>query len=131
VSCWVWYSIPFLPLSTQLVFIATGGSWMREHLPSEEQDREQHRSLILGMAGFSFTGLVALVVLDSTVQQNLELPIYCLFLSFLGYLSAMNLQSYKFFRWIDHVSDGLRDTAGFSLVLAVVQVVSRELWELT
>lgn len=93
---------------------------MMEYIPEEAQEREQNRSLILALAGFSFTGLLALVVLDSTLAQKFRLSIFYLLTSFLSYMWALNLQGYKARRWHGSLAIGLVEVGSLSLLLSVM-----------
>jgi hypothetical protein len=64
-----------------------------------------------------------IAVVDVASQQNLQLSMYYLLISFLCCLSALNLQSYKYRRWHDQVGDVLVDAATLSLVLSVIAIV--------
>jgi hypothetical protein len=96
---------------------------MTEVLSEGEQAREAHRSHILALAAFSFTGLVALVVLDSALSKRFHVAIYCLLVSFLSFLFALSLQGYKSTRWQDQLGTALMDVATFSLVLSVISIL--------
>jgi hypothetical protein len=80
-------------------------------MTAAELDRQTARSIILPMAGFSFSALLALVVLDANRMQGLRTPILLLLLSFLAFYSSLNLQSYKIRRWEDQIATGLKETA--------------------
>ncbi len=95
---------------------------MFEIMPEEENDRESHRSLILALAGFSFSGLLAFIVLDGTLRQDFHLTVFFLLLSFLSYFLALNLQGYKSRRWHDQLGNALMDSASLSLILAIISV---------
>ncbi|MBW2620863.1 MAG: hypothetical protein JRC56_05985 [Deltaproteobacteria bacterium] len=90
---------------------------MSEIPSEEEQDRESHRSHILTLAGFSFTGLLAIAVLDATLVQDFRFAVYYLLVSFLCYLSALNFQGYKSKRWHDQLATALMDVASLSLMI--------------
>ena len=96
---------------------------MADILTEEEQDREAHRSHILALAGFSFSGLLALVVLEAALLQGLHVAIYCLLLSFLFYMFALNLQGYKARRWQDQVATATMDVASLALILSVLSIL--------
>jgi hypothetical protein len=97
--------------------------FMKENLGEQEGDREAHRSVILALAGFSFSGVIAVTIVDNATMQDLKMPAYFLFISFLSYLFALNLQGYKLYRWVDQASDALIATASFSLILALLAVI--------
>jgi hypothetical protein len=101
---------------------------MSEVLEEGEMDRDTHRSIILALGGFSFAGALglaatAVAVSDLSIRQNLQFPIFYLIMSFLSYLFALNIQGYKFFRWLDQLSDLLMELASLLLLLSVVALV--------
>ena len=93
-------------------------------IPCEnEQDRESHSSHILALAGFSFTGLLAIAVLDATLLQDFHYAVYYLLVSFLCYLSALNFQGYKSKRWHDQLATALMDAASLSLIMSIISIL--------
>lgn len=48
----------------------------------------------LSMAGFSFTAVAAFAVLDGNVRVGLQLPTWYVFVSFVAFLSSLNVESY-------------------------------------
>jgi hypothetical protein len=95
---------------------------MTRDLAQEQADADTHRDFFATMAGFSFTGVLALVALPGDLNER-ALPIWYLLLSFLAYLGALNLQGYKHYLWQDLAGDALRDLASGTLVGAVVAFV--------
>jgi hypothetical protein len=98
---------------------------MSRSLTEDEIDRETHRTLILGLAGFSFTALAAFAAIDVVTEKPFHVPIYFLFTSFLFYMVALNLQGYKLRRWQDLLGDCLIDSAALCLIMSVVAIVWR------
>jgi hypothetical protein len=94
-----------------------------EPLSHAELDRAGARAIILPLAGFSFSALLALVVLDANRIEGLRSPIYLLLASFLAFYSSLNLQSYKVRRWEDQLATGLKEAGAGWLLLSVVAVV--------
>jgi len=119
----LWYCAPFFPLLSRgllcLVFRGEIGDIPTE----EEQDREAHRTHILALAGFSFSGLLALVVLEVAILQGFHIAIYCLSISFLFYLFALNLQGYKSKRWHDQMATAIVEAASLALMLSVLSIL--------
>src|SRR5688572_18295865 len=96
-----------------------------DRAPTEDElDRKGNREIILPLAGFSFTALLALVVLDANRVAGLRWPILFLLLSFLGFYASLNLQAYKARRWHDQVATGLKEAAAGWLILSVVAIVA-------
>lgn len=119
----VMYCGSLLPLATRAALVIRFWGQMREVLPEEEQDREGNRALILAFAGFSFTGVTALIVLEPTIKQTVQGAVFFLLVSFLTYLWALNLQGYKAYRWHGEAAAALADTGSVCLVLALVNLL--------
>jgi hypothetical protein len=95
---------------------------MRNHLDEPANDRANHRSLIVALAGFSFAGLLALVALPGSLSER-ALPIWFVLISFLSYLATLNLQGYKAYRWHDQIGDALYEMAALGLIASVITFV--------
>lgn len=96
---------------------------MNSHLPEPAQDRDANRGYILSLAGFSFTAVAALIVLDATTKVTLQLPIWFVLVSFLSFLASLNLQSYKSTRWQNQLAAALLEAGTLSLVLAIIALL--------
>lgn len=114
------YSLPLLPLASRSVMCLCFHTQMATKLSESERDTESHYTHLLTLAGFSFSGLIALIVLDASLRFNLRIAIYYLLISFLGYLLSLNIQGYKFTRRADEFATGVMECATLSLVLSVV-----------
>jgi hypothetical protein len=119
----IWYIIPFFPLLTRLSLIVYFHNLMKEILSEDELDRDAHRNYILALTGFSFSGLLAVSLLEATVIKGFYLTIYYLFISFLFFLLSFNIQSYKAMRWQDQLATSFSEIASLSLLLSVVSVL--------
>ena len=119
----IWYSAPIIPLFSRAILCIFHRRQMGEILSEDEHDREAHRSHILALAGFSFTGLLALAVLEATLRQDFHFGVFYLLVSFLCYFFALNLQGYKSKRWHDQFATALIDSASLSLILSVVSIL--------
>jgi hypothetical protein len=126
------YGIPLVPFFPRVITIFCFGSATRDLLPEPAADREQHRNLILVLAGFSFTGLLGLAVAPLTateptarqqLQHVLQLPTYFLLTSFLFYVFALNLQAYKQTWRHDLLGDAMIDGAALSLLSSIMVIV--------
>lgn len=117
------YFVPLLPILSRALLVWRFWPLMREVLSEEEHDREANRSLILAFAGFSFTGVTALIVLEPTVKQSVRGAVFFLLVSFLSYLWALNLQSYKATRWQGEAASALAEIGSLSLVMALVSLL--------
>jgi hypothetical protein len=96
---------------------------MKDVLTNEELDKESHRTYIMTLAGFSFSGLLAMVILDAALRQDFRFSIYYLFMSFIGYVFALNLQSYKAKRWQDQLAIASMDMASLCLILSILSIL--------
>ena len=118
-----WYLALLLPFLTRMVLCIRFWTHAKQRLTEDEQDRETHRTIILALAGFSFTGLLALVVLESALQQELSIAISCLLFSFLSFMVSLNLQSYKFHYWQDQLGTAFIDAGTLALILSVLSIL--------
>ena len=75
------------------------------------------------MAGFSFAALVGLTIADAKIKVTGALPVSYLMVSFLCYLSMVNLEQYKFTRMHERLSAALYDTATFCLILSICVLI--------
>ena len=119
----IWITLPFIPLVTHMLIIIFNCKKMCVVLSQNELDRDTHRSYILALSGFSFTALLAVVLLEATVVQGLHFVIYYLLLSFLFFLAALNIQGYKAKRWQDELATSFADIATLSLILSIIFVL--------
>jgi hypothetical protein len=118
----VWL-IPMGPILVRAIVALCHRPMLDESLSEEELARDQHRSVILTLEGFSFTGVLGLAVLDRASGNDFGMAIYFLLVAFLGYHFPRNLQSYKHKRWHDLAGDALMDAASLSLILSIVSVI--------
>ena len=81
------------------------------------------RSVILALAGFAFTAAAALSVLDTGARPSLQLSIWYALASFLSYMSALSLQSYKYRIWQDQLATALIEVGSFSLMLTLITLL--------
>ena len=119
----VFYFIPFTPLITRLLLLFLFWDIRKELLRPDQIARESTKSFVLALAGLSFTGVIAIAVVDSVNQSNFRITVFYLLISFLCYLIALNMQDYKFFVSRDVWSNTLIDIATLSLICTAVTVV--------
>lgn len=117
------YLLPVFPIVTRGILSLKFREEMKDDLTPKERDTESHRSYILALAGFSFSGLLALAVLDAVLRKDYRLSIYYLFMSFLGHLIALNLQSYKFTQRRDQLATALTDMGSLCLILSILGIL--------
>lgn len=116
--------MPFLPLIPHVIIAVRFRKLMGDPLSELAIDRNNHRALIVALAGFSFTGLLGLVALPGSLTER-ALPIWYMLISFLSYLEALNLQAYKVFRWHDHVGNSFFDIASLGLITSVMAFIMK------
>lgn len=92
-------------------------------MPEEAQERDMQRSVILALAGFAFTVAAALAVLDTAVRPTLQLSIWYVLASFLSYLAALSLQSYKYRIWQDQLATAFIEVGSLSLLLTLITLL--------
>ena len=81
------------------------------------------RTFILSLAGFSFTAVAGLALLDGAVRVSLQLPTWYVLLSFVALISTLNLQAYKSNRWHNQLATALLEVGTLSLMLALVALL--------
>jgi len=120
----LWWSLLMLfPVVTRLLLTLRFWEHAATVLPPQQLDRETHRQYILTLAGFSFTALIAIAVLDKALRQNFSLATLYLLLSFMLFLFAVNLQGYKAHRWQDDLASAATESATLGMILSIVAVL--------
>jgi hypothetical protein len=117
------YFLPALPVLTRLLLAVYWDWLMTLRVPEGAQERDLRRETILSLAGFSFTAVAALAVLDKTTLLGLEVSIWFALISFASYMSASNLQSYKRLRWHNQLESALTEMASLALVLTLITIM--------
>ena len=86
--------------------------------------RDSSRAVIIALAGFSFTGVAGLAVLESTTEgQKLQMSVAFFLISFLFCIFALQLENYKFFLGRELLSSYLTESAILMLLIAIVAIV--------
>ena len=121
----VYHLLPLTPFATRSVLYLQYRTLLRMPLKTEEEiARESNRTVVLGLIGVSFTGLLALTVVDAKIDLKTFYPVYYMLISFLCFLTALNLQSYKRYRWHNLILNvGLIETAILSILLAISAII--------
>src|SRR5690606_7471376 len=112
-----------VPVLTRTALCWFNHSEMGSALPEPVKAREAHRNVIIPMAGFSFTALLALAVTDANFGIDLRIPIALLVISFTGFYAAMNIQSYKHTALHEQIGSMAYDLGTLSLFVAVTFVI--------
>ena len=117
------YTAPLIPLLVRVVLIGRYRTQLRVPMEEEEKSRSENRTLILALAGFSFTGALGLLAYGTAPNtSDIRIPSFYVFISFICYLFSLNVQSYKALRWHDHIGAGMLDMGTFCLILSVVSM---------
>jgi hypothetical protein len=120
----LWYFLPFVPFATRGLIFLIFRNYIAERIELSVEYRAAERSFILALAGFSFSALLALAVVDASLPElPLRLEVYYLLISFLCYFSVVNLQKYKDKGWHEQLELTLMDTASLSLLLSVSAII--------
>ena len=117
------YLLPAVPLVTRLLLGLRWHKPMLERLPEDAQERDVQRTFIFSLAGFSFTAVAGLAVLDAATRVTLQLPTWYVLLSFVVFVSSLNFQSYKSSRWQNQLATALLEIGTLSLMLALVALL--------
>lgn len=92
-------------------------------LPEEAQERDIQRTFILSLAGFSFTAVAGMAVLEGTLRVSLQLPAWYVLVSFVTLMASLNLQSYKSLRWQSQLATVLLEIGALALMLSLVALL--------
>lgn len=117
------YCLPLLPLITRGLLVFRWSWHMSTVLPEPAQDRDFERTVVLALAGFSFTAVAALAALDATSRVGFQLSVWYALVSFVSYISSLNLQSYKAARWQGQFATALTEMGTLSLMLTVASLI--------
>ena len=99
--------------------------WQMDSVLSEAaQDRDFARTTILSLAGFSFTAVAALSLMDAPNRPFFEAAVWFVLVSFLAFLGSLNLQAYKATRWQNQLAQSLLEVGTLALLLALVALIS-------
>lgn len=120
---WLWLLILFVPVLTRTALCWFNHSEMGSALPEPVKAREAHRNVIIPMAGFSFTALLALAVTDANFGIDLRIPIALLVVSFTGFYAAMNIQSYKHTALHDQIANTAYELGTLGLFASVAFII--------
>ncbi len=120
---YIYYFIPILPIIVRIIVLIKFRSQWKKRLPNEAQDRNAHRTHIMTLAGFTFSALLAVALLEKTIIPNLQFALYYLLISFLFFVSAYNIQGYKEYLWQDQLATALTESATLSLICSVIAIL--------
>ena len=120
------YLLPAIPLVLRLILIGYFHSYASEVLEEAERDSESGRVLTLTMTGFSFSAFFVLLVTNPTFVEkgiDIELSIYYILISVIGFMSSFSVEAYKHRRWQQQLCHGLEDVGRFSLYASVAALM--------
>jgi hypothetical protein len=118
-----WYFVPAAPLVSRGLLCLRWRRCMNDVLPEPAQERDLHRTTVLALAGFSFTAVVGLSVLDLGTRSNLQLSVWYGLVSCVCYLGAFNLQAYKVRRFQDQFGMALIEAGSLALALTLLSLL--------
>jgi hypothetical protein len=122
-SKWCWLLILLVPVITRTALCLANRSEMGKKLTEAVKDREGNRGVIIPMAGFTFTALIALAVTDANFGIDLRVPVALLVISFTGFYVAMNVQSYKHTDRADQIGTAAYELGTLGLFVAIANVI--------
>ena len=117
-----YYALPALPAAVRLLVVVRFSGYMGTVLPEAALDRLDHRTVYSAFASISLAALLALVALPGDLKAR-QLPVWFMLVSFLLFLGALNLQTYKAKRWQDFVGDAMFEGATLALISAVIAFI--------
>jgi len=116
------HQLPLLPLLTRATIVITFYKLRWHPLPEMTKDREQYRTVVLGLMAITFAGFIALSIVNAQFSVIQIYPFYYMLLSFLCLFVTFNVQSYKFFEWQEQFGAACMDSAILSLFLSLIAI---------
>lgn len=121
-----WYLVVLLPVLSRTLLVFRHWQRMDEAVPVAAQNRSEARSIILAMAGFSFTGAIAIFLLDSSLARNYNLAAFYLYLSFVAFLVSLSSQSYAATRLARQAAEAFVEMGVLSMLLAFAAILKAQ-----
>lgn len=113
------YVAPIVPIAVRIlsaiVFWRAAKGWLDE----DEKQVDEHRTLIVALAGFSLAGIA---IIGTQSEPKYGPPLFDILVSFLLYLGSLGVQSWKDRRWHDLLGDALRDAGNSAMLLFSVRL---------
>jgi hypothetical protein len=116
------HQLPLLPLLTRAMLVITFYKIRWHPLLEIAKEREQYRTVVLGLMAITFAGLTALSIVDARSSVFEIYPFYYMLLSFLNLYVTLTIQSYKDFEWQEQLGAGCLDAAILSLFLSLIAI---------
>ena len=117
--------LPGLPLLGRGILMLRYRSRMRQAMTNEERDVVEHRGHLQVQAGFAFSAVLALALVQGPLAFEGALPIYYLGLSFTALWFAARGQSYKYLRWHDQALTAVAEIGSLAFFLGLLAVLHR------
>ncbi len=118
------YLWPFFPVSGYVFIFIICKKAVKKELSPEAQARSEHRSHIGIFVGFTFSALLAVLLLSSENSSlHPGVVIYYLLVGYISLMASYKMQGYKFSMGLDLVATGLSDIGFLSLDLAIVTII--------
>ena len=118
-----WLYFLAIPILTRLIIINFFSLQMSDRLKEGELDRDGNRDHIKTFAGFSFTGLLGLIIVTSQLEQDFTISIILLFVSFLSFLTSLNIHGYKSIRFWYHIVTMITEIGTLALTLSLLSLM--------
>ncbi len=118
------HQLPLLPLLTRGMIVITFYKLRWHRLPEITKQREQYRTVVLGLMAITFAGLIALSIVNAQSSVIEIYAFYYMLLSFLCLFVTFNIQSYKHFEWQEQLGAACLDSAVLSLFLSLIAVLT-------
>lgn len=111
---------PLVPVVARALTVAV--CFRAARLPlGDARQTEEHRGLIIALAGFSLAGIA---IIGTQGSNKFGLSFFDITVSFLCYVGALAVQGWKARWWQDVLGDALRDAATTALLLFIVRVTN-------
>jgi len=120
------HQLPFLPLLTRAMIVITFYKLRWHPLPEKTKQREEYRTVVLGLMAITFAGLIALSIVNAKSSVFEIYPFYYMLVSFLCLYVTLNVQSYKDVEWQEQLGAACLDSAMLSLFLSLIAIFAAD-----
>jgi hypothetical protein len=117
------HQLPLLPVITRAMVLLVFHRIAWNELSEDAKEREEYRTVVLGLMAITFAGLVALGIVDAKFSVFQIYPFYFMLLSFLSLYLTLTIQSYKDFEWQEQLGAAFLDSATLSLFLSLISII--------
>jgi hypothetical protein len=116
------HQLPLLPVLTRAMIVVVFYRIRWNRLEEDAKEREEYRTVVLGLMAITFAGLMALSIVDAKFSVFQIYPFYYMLLSFLSLYLTLTIQSYKDFEWQEQLGAAFLDSATLSLFLSLISI---------